>query len=346
MYAFLGDVHLGTKLKIGDYMDSLELFLQKIRDNKEPCKAIFSVGDLFDHRLTIEEARFASLFLLRLVCNFCGKGDRQHVPVYFIHGTYSHDYEQYEIFMPLLRELGGTFVFYTAETCIKTLVTGEKVLLLPQIYGDFDYTPYLSQEYDIIIGHGPISSARKSPCRTGGQEILHSAEALGKISKICVFGHYHGYTDFGNNVFYCGPWLRWQYNEDEPRCFFFCNDKFEVVSEPNPIAMEFKTVSIDTPEQLREALATDIQTPHRFVIKPNVEELEEYHAIMTINKKNKNLSFQMQQIEQPEIVAPETKLPADDTLGPVESLISYIKDKYQIDVKAEIDEYIDKINKE
>ena len=346
MYAFMADTHLGTKLKTDDYYKSLQLFLEHIKQHKEPCHAIFVAGDLFDHRLTTEEARFAGFFLLNLVCNYCGRNGKTHVPVYFIHGTYSHDYEQYMIYLQLLREINNVEVFYTQTPCIMELANGKRVLCLPQIYGDFDYAPYFEHEYDIIIGHGPLSSKTKNPCAVGNQEIMLSAETLGKISKICVFGHYHGYTDFGNNAFYAGPWLRWRYNEDEPRCFFFSNDQFEVETKPNPIAMEFKTITINDPEQLRSVISQDIKTPHRFVIKPNLEELETYHSIMTINKKNTNLTFQIQPVEAEPVVETQETATTDNSLGPIESLISYIKDKYRLDVSNEIQEYSEKIKKE
>ena len=91
MIAFLSDIHLGTKLKKSDYLKSLDFFINKIKEHKEPCHCIFVCGDLFDHRLSIEDFRFASIFLLKLVCNECGRDGRTHVPVHFIHGTYSHD---------------------------------------------------------------------------------------------------------------------------------------------------------------------------------------------------------------------------------------------------------------
>lgn len=351
MLAFIGDIHLGTKLPQVDYLKSLDKFLGLIKQHKEKCHAIFVCGDVFDKRLSIEDTRFAGIFLLNLVCNNCGRDGKTHVPVKFIHGTFSHDYEQYKIFIPMLEKIDNVDIFYTQETCIGELTNGARVLYLPQLYRNFDYTEYFKQKYDVIVGHGPLSSHVKNPCPSANYEIAHSAEQLGDISKICVFGHYHNYTEFGDNVYYVGPWLRWRYGEDEPRRFFFCNDNFEVETHLNPFALEYKTIEIDNPDQLREIISTNITTPHRFMIHTDKEDLETYHAIMNTNKKNTNLKFQVftnevaqhKMDDKPNI---ESKVISSNGMEePIESLIAYISEKYNIDASKEIHEYDEKINK-
>lgn len=352
MIAFLSDIHLGTKLKKSDYLKSLDFFINKIKEHKEPCHCIFVCGDLFDHRLSIEDSRFASIFLLKLVCNECGRDGRTHVPVHFIHGTYSHDNEQYDIFIPMLQKIDNTEVFYTKDTCSGTLHNGMSVLYLPQIYGDFDYVPYFKNKYDIIVGHGPMSSDVKEPCKSAQYEITQPADILGKISNVCVFGHYHGYTEFGNNVFYEGSMLRWMYGEDEEKCFLFCNDDFTVQRIPNPFALEFKTIEVNSPEDLRDIISTEITTPHRFIIHTDKDDLETYHSIMNVNKKNQNLKFQVisneEEITEDEIVKDEEISETNNSSieGPIQSLISYISEKYNVDTSQEIHEYDQKINKE
>jgi hypothetical protein len=338
--AFIGDLHLGVKLPRIDYLKSLDKFLGLIKQHKEECHCIFVCGDLFDHKLTIEEAKFASLFILNLVCNNCGRNGKQHVPVHFIHGTYTHDNEQYEIYMPMLEKLPNTNVFYTKTCCSGTLSNGMKILYVPQEYGDIDYSKAFSNEYDIIVGHGPISSQTKSPCQSTQYEILHSAEQLGSISKICVFGHYHGYTDFGNNVYYTGPWLRWKYGEDEPRVFFFCNDNFEVETFPNEFALEYETIDIYSPEELRIEVSKEINNPHRFIIHCKNNELNEYHAIMNAYKKNQFLKYQiLSEYEETDKQPQIDDMPSNPIVEPVTALIEYVKDKYDVDVTDEVKDY-------
>lgn len=352
MIAFIADIHLGTKLPQVDYLKSLDKFLSIIKDHEEPCHAIIVLGDLFDHRLSIDEAKFAALFITNLVCNNCGRNGHQHVPVKFIHGTYTHDYDQYGIYLPILDKIPNTDIFYTNEVCRGTLNNGMKILYLPQQYGDVDYSEALSSEYDIIVGHGPMSSETKQPCKSTQYEILHSVEQLGSISKICVFGHYHNYTDFGNNVFYAGSMLRWMYGEDEQKVFFLCNDNFEVETIPNEFALEYKTVEIDSPEKLRSELSKEINNPHRFIITPNDNtELTEYNAIMNAYKKNPNLKYRVMQCndnnnDDDNKIVDERIISSNTIVEPIPALLSYIKEKYDADVTEEIKDYENKINRD
>lgn len=348
MYAFIGDLHLGVKLPQIDFLKSLDKFFDLIKKHKEECHCIFVAGDLFDHKLTIEEAKFASVFLVNLVCNNCGRNGKQHVPVHFIHGTYTHDNEQYEIFLPLLEKLPNVNIFYTKSACKGTLTNGVTVLYLPQEYGDIDYSQAFSEKYDIIVGHGPISSMTNEPCKSTQYEILHSVEQLGSISKICVFGHYHGYTDFGNNTFYTGPWLRWQYGEDTPRVFFFCNDEFKVETIPNETAMIFETHDVYSPDELRDAVSKDITNPHRFIIHCKNEDLVEYHAIMNAYKKNQFLKYQIvsERATDEEINKHIEDRTPQAIVEPIPALIEYVKDKYDLDVSEEVKDYESKINRD
>lgn len=347
MYAFVGDIHLGVKLSNEDFLNSLDLFLYHIRTNKEPCHAIFICGDLFDKRLSIEETKFASTFIAKLCCNFCGK-DQTHIPVYFIHGTYSHDLNQYEIYLPLLNKIENVNVFYVKTVDVLTLKNGKRVLCIPHENGNIDYSEFFKDDYDIIVGHGVIASNTKNPCKTDNG-IIHSSEQLGDISKICVFGHYHGYTDFGDNVYYTGPWLRWKYGEDEPRVFFFCDDEYNVFTEPNPNALEFKTITIHNPEELRKHIAGDIKTPHRFIIESNSDDMNVYRAIIMNSQTNTNIKFQLTEI----IDQDDLRLSMDEVINaqtesaqPVPALITYIKDKFGIDASEKISEYESQINKD
>lgn len=348
MIAYIADLHLGVKLNKVDFLSSLDKFLGLIKDYEEDCDCIMVVGDLFDHKLTIEESKFAAMFLVNLVYNNCGRHGMQHVPVHFIHGTYTHDNEQYEIFLPMLEKLPNVEVFYTKDTCVKKLRNGMKVLYLPQLYGDVDYTKAFNDTYDLIVGHGPISSDTTIPCKATQYEILHSAEKLGSISKLCVFGHYHGYTDFGNNVYYAGPWLRWKYGEDEERVFFFSNNDFTIKTFPNDIAMEFDTFPIYSPDELRECLSGEITNPHRFIIHCNSSELNEYHGIMNAYKKNPFVKYQM--ITTNDEVCNENVSVMNESssaiVEPIPALIEYIKDKYSEDTTNEIKEYELTINRD
>jgi len=346
MIFFLADIHLGVKLPQEDFMNSLDQMFTIIRNSKEPCDLIIVAGDLFDHNLNIEESIFAVQFLVKLVLNDCGKGDMKHIPVHFIEGTFSHDRKQMKIFMPLLQNLPCS-VFYTDTWCKVELPNGMKTLYLPQEYGDVDYSDAFNEHYDLIVGHGPISSQNKQVVTSHGTEIMHSVEMLGEYSDLCVFGHYHEYTDFGNGVYYAGSMLRFRYHEDTPKVFFMCNKDLKVTTVKNPFAKEFKTIEIHNPEELRDELSKHIDSPHRFVISTtNDQELETYHAIMNTTKQNQFVKFK---IERTEEVVEEDKLDHiqhSNVVEPIEGLLQFINEKYNVDVTKEVREYEDKIKQE
>lgn len=348
MLAFIGDLHLcAGKLPREDYIKSLNKFLGIIKNHKEKCHGIFVVGDLFDHKLSVEELEFASAMIVNLACNGCGRDHRLHVPVYFIHGTYTHDYDQYNIFLPLLEKIDNVKVYYTDKVCDGVLENGTKVLFLPQEYGNVDYSEWFSKKYDLIVGHGPVSSETKAPCKSTNYEIMHSAEMLGSISKLCVFGHFHGYTDFGNNVFYTGPWLRWKYGEDIDRVFFICNDNFEVETIPNDIALKYETFEVHSPDELRSMVSNDIKNPQRFIIHCKSDELPEYHGIMNAYKKNQYLKYQIisEDEDVDDMALPEEHV-TKPIVEPIPALIEYVKDKYNVDVSEEVKDYESRINKD
>lgn len=352
MYAFLGDVHLGVKLNNEDFAKSLDMFLGLIKSHKEECNGIFVAGDLFDHKLSVKEMKFASYFIANLACNYCGRNGKTHVPVYFVHGTYTHDQEQYTIYLPMLEKMDNVEVFYIENACEFTLFDGRKVLFLPQEYGDVNYDKFFGdgKMYDMIIGHGPIASNTKNPCKSARYEIVHSAELLGEHSKLCVFGHYHGYTDFGNGVYYTGPWLQWKYGEDEENVFFFCDNAFTVETVVNPYAMKFHTVDISDVETLREYLSQDITEPYRFCIESKTCDMETYRGIINSNT-NGLIKFQVNEIvdeDDLQLTVDEcvTYNQSETATQPVPALISYIKDKYGVDTTDQLCQYENMINKE
>lgn len=349
IYAFIGDLHLcAGRLPKMDYLKSLDKFYGIIKNHKEECHAIFVAGDCFDHKLSVEELEFASAFLVNLACNGCGK-DGKHVPIYFVHGTFSHDYGQYEIFLPMLDKINGVKVFYADKASDVTLNNGVHVLFLPQEYRGVDYSEWFNQKYDLIVGHGPVCSENFNPCKSISYEITHSAELLGKISKLCVFGHFHGYTDFGDNVFYTGPWLRWKFGEDIDRVFFICNDNFEVETFPNDIALKYETFEVYSPDELRKMVSQEVDNPRRFIIHCKPSELQEYHAIMNAYKKDQNLKYKIMSIDE-DVDDVDDEMPEEHEgrakVEPIPGLIEYIKDVYKEDVTPEIKDYETKINKD
>lgn len=345
MFGFLTDFHIGTKLSKSAYMKSLDFFIDHMKKSDEPCKMIFVCGDFFDHVLNISDYTFAAAMLLKLCNNGLNHG--KNVPVHFIHGTYSHDNDQLMIFLPLLKKINPG-VEYFKQPDFK-MTNGIKVLYLPQIYNVEPPMAYFENvKYDIIVGHGVISSANNSPCKSKDNDVIYPTELLSSLSNICVFGHYHDYTEFDGNVFYGGAPLRWMYGENVQKGFLYCNDKFEPEFVPNPYAKDFTVVKINSPDELRKYLSSNIENPHRFVISINSEkELAEYKSIIDINKNNTNISFKIslnmkqdKQEENRDIVM------TTHNANPILELKDFIKSRFNKDTSELIDKYVNIINKD
>lgn len=345
MYGFLADIHIGCNIKNEDIIKSLDFYFDIIRKHEETCHQIFVCGDLFDHKLNTEELIFAANIMTKIVCNKCCHNGN-NVPVTFIHGTYSHDQEQYKIFIPLIEEITGVRIRYLEHCGTYHLDNNVKVLAIPQEYGDIDYTRAFNDTYDIIIGHGPISSITKTPCPVGSSEICLSADQLGDISKVCVFGHYHQYVNFGKNVFYAGTNLRWKFGEPDEKVFLICDDNYNVTKIKNPYAMEFNKIEITSIDQLRNEISKEIKSPIRFIVHCKENELEEYHSIFNLYKKNKMISCKfMSEKDMDKQIKIMDNTPVTN-IEPIPALLSYIKDKYDVDVREIIEHYVQKINKE
>lgn len=354
MIIFLADVHIGVKLSYDDFHKALLINFDQakkeamIRD--EEIDAIFVCGDLFDHALNTDEMVMASGLIMTLALNHCGcHPETPNAPVYIIEGTFSHDRNQMKIFENMLCEIPHADVHYYRTHSSFVLKNGLKVLALPQEYGNVDYTKAFSETYDLIVGHGPISSKNKTVVESHGTEIMHSVEQLSSISKLCVFGHYHEYTDFGNGVYYAGSFLRFRYGEDIPKVFCMCDKNLKLITYPNTIAKEFKTVEINDPEQLRDALShTENHDFNRYIIHLNDEDhLKTYRAIMETTK-SPNVKFKVVDDFIPTEEQPVGDMTNDNSVGvePIVGLIVYISNKYKIDATKEIRDYESKIKKE
>lgn len=348
MYLFLADIHLGVAISEDVFMKSLDFAFDIIDKSDEECHQIFVCGDLFDRKLNTQELGLAARFMLKLLCNGKRK-DNGNIGVTFIHGTYSHDQEQYMIFIPIIERITGVRVRYIDKACTFKLENGKTVLALPQEYGDIDYIPFFRNKYDIIIGHGPMSSINDEPCPSGSSEICMPADVFGDISNICVFGHYHEFINFGKNVFYAGSMLRWKFGEPSQKVILTCDDKWNVTKHINPYAVDFVKVDIFSPDQLRNKISDDITTPHRFIIHCKENELNEYHSIMNIYKKNKMITCKFIS-EKNDKYNENDRLPTDfvpvANIEPVPALISYIKEKYNTDATEIVKGYESKINNE
>lgn len=220
------DLHIGSIKNIPYVYNTItNIFDKEIQLRK--IDAVIFLGDYF-HQLFKCNSEYIRLAInimsyLMLLCR------RKNIKVRMIYGTESHDSDQYGIFS--FFEKCSDFDFKVITTAqAENLFFNCKVLYLPEEYV-YDKNEYygklLKDRYDYIFGHGVIQEGMpmfKSPItKEKGVPVFKSAE-LGRISKVCVFGHQHIYTDMGDNVYYLGSLFRNSFGEDQAKGYGIIED--------------------------------------------------------------------------------------------------------------------------
>lgn len=240
----LSDLHIGSLKNIPYVYNTItNIFDKELLQNR--TDAVIFLGDYF-HQLfkcNSEYTRLAINILsyLMLICK------RKNIKVRMLYGTESHDADQYGLFDYFVKCDDFDFkVIDKAST--ENLFYNCKVLYLPEEYvydKNSYYDSLLSGRYDYIFGHGIIKEGMPmvrdiSVSKDQRTVPVFKAGELARISKICVFGHYHVFTDMGNEVYYLGSLFRDSFGEEAPKGYGIIeNDKFSFVE--NGDAYIYKT---------------------------------------------------------------------------------------------------------
>ena len=244
----LSDLHIGSIKNIAYvYNTIIDIIDKECIYNK--VDAVIFLGDYF-HQLLKCNSEYTILALN--VMNYLMRvAKTKRFKVRMIYGTESHDCEQYCLFSFFEQSPDFDFkVVLTAQS--EELFPGYKVLYLPEehVYDKKTYyEKLLSKNYDYIFGHGMIEEGMpvakfNSSNSTERKVPVFKAGELASISKICVFGHYHIYTNIGNGVYYVGSLFRNAFGEENPKGYGIIEDsKFRFIE--NKDAYIFKTYTYD-----------------------------------------------------------------------------------------------------
>ena len=247
-FLLFADIHIGS---IKDtkyvYQTLVDIIEKEVIFNK--CDAVFILGDYFDRLFKVNE-EFVSVAInvmsyLRRACA------RSKTKIRIIYGTESHEMNQYRLFNYHLTSRSVDIKVFTTCTA-EEIFPNVNILYVPEEYvGDKHefYREYLyeSKKYNFIFGHGVIEEGMPAAV-----SYSHSAKSEEKqvprfkagefsdISDVCVFGHYHCYTDMGNDVYYLGSLFRDSFGEETPKGYGIIEDgKFSFVE--NTKAYTYKT---------------------------------------------------------------------------------------------------------
>lgn len=233
----LADMHVGS-IKDTSYVYSVvtEIIEREVIFNK--CDVVVILGDYF-HRLfkVNEDYVSCAINIMSFLVRACA---RNNTKIRIVYGTESHEMNQYKLF---------NYHFTSSHVDVKVFDTvteeeispGVNILYVPEEYMKDKkkfYKQYLDSDkrYNYIFGHGVIEDGMPAVVSYGEKKSeekqvprFKSGE-LAAAGDLVVFGHYHTYTDIGNNVYYLGSLFRRSFGEEEPKGYGIIEDgKFTFV---------------------------------------------------------------------------------------------------------------------
>ena len=360
-----GDLHIGS-IKDTNYIYSVitEIFDKELRFKK--TDAVIILGDYFHRLLKVNENyTLLAMDIMSYLVTICKKNK---IKVRIIYGTESHDSGQYLLFNEYQKQLDFKVIYTVTE---EELFPGVNVLYIPEEYmysKEEHYKDYLysGKHYDYIFGHGvivegmPMVQFSKQSSEEKHVPYFKSGE-LAKVSKICLFNHYHVHTDLGDGVYYIGSLFRDSFGEEEAKVYAVINGS-KVVFVENREAYLFKTYEFkedDNVYQSKEALVAtikDIKIEHadifsgerygRIRLKFNLphdidDSFKENLRNILINDKNISILLKESNIDLDEIkesIETEYDFILDSSLDITDKIHQYIQKKY--DVGLTMDELI------
>ena len=242
-----GDVHISS-IKDVDYVYNVTTDILEKELLFTKTDAVVIIGDYFHRLLKVNEDYTAlAINIMSFLVRACKKNN---IKIRIVYGTESHDSGQYILFNYHLTDPNLDFKIINTVT-EEELFPGVNVLYLPEEYmmskeNHYKDALYSGKKYDYIFGHGviiegmPMLQFDTKP-KSNEKHVPHfKSGELGSISKLCLFNHYHCYSDIGDGVYYLGSLFRDSFGEETPKGYgIIDNNKFEFIE--NEKAYVYKT---------------------------------------------------------------------------------------------------------
>lgn len=354
-----GDLHIGS-IKDTNYVYSVitEIFDKELQFKK--TDAVIILGDYFHRLLKVNEPyTLLAMNIMSYLVTICKKNK---IKVRIIYGTESHDSGQYILFKDYQKQLDFKVIYTVTE---EELFPGVNVLYIPEEYmysKEEHYKDYLysGKQYDYIFGHGvivegmPMIQFSKQSSEEKHVPYFKSGE-LAKVSKICLFNHYHVHTDLGDGVYYIGSLFRDSFGEEEAKVYAIITGS-NVTFIENEAAYLFKTYEfdqgadlyrskerlLDTIKQIKSEHADIFSGEHygRIRLKFNLphdidDSFKENLRNILINDKNISILLKESNIDLDEIkesIETEYDFILDSSLDITDKIHQYIRKKYDVEL--------------
>ncbi len=280
----LADIHIGS-IKDINYVYNVTTDIIEKELVFQKTDLVVILGDYFDKLFKTNESYTALAINLMAYLVRCCK--RSHIKIRMIYGTESHDMNQYQLFHPYITSDEVDLKIFDTVTEEETF-PGVNILYIPEEYifqkQEF-YKNYLYAEkhYDYIFGHGIIEDGLPTnmvldlavPKSDEKQVPRFKSGEFSSISDITVFGHFHCYTDMGNQIYYLGSLFRDSFGEEIPKGYGIIEDKQFTFIE-NKEAYVFKTYEFEP--------TSDIYKSPNMIVN-TIKKIKEENAEIFSNKK-------------------------------------------------------------
>lgn len=241
------DIHVGSIKDINYFYNTITDIIEKEVILKK-TDAVIILGDYFDRLFKANEEYISlAINIMSYLVRAC---QRSKTKIRIVYGTESHEMNQYKLFNYHLTSSKLDMKLFTTAS-EEELFPKVNVLYLPEEYiqdkhSFYKNNLYSGKKYDYIFGHGVIEDGMPTVISFGTHKNAEKqvprfkSGELSKAGKLTVFGHYHCYTDCGNNVYYLGSLFRNCFGEEAPKGYGIIeDDKFKFIE--NDKAYVYKT---------------------------------------------------------------------------------------------------------
>lgn len=243
----MADIHIGSIKEIPYVYNTITDIIEKEIIFKKTDLVVI-LGDYF-HRLFKVNEEYVSL-AINIISFLVRSCKRSNTKIRIVYGTESHEMNQYKLFNHYITSKSIDIEIIDRVTSEN--INGCDILYVPEEYVDNKmeyYKEYLysGKQYKYIFGHGVIIEGMPAAISYSDNDDNKEKKVprfksgeLSSISDICVFGHYHIFSNICDNVYYLGSLFRDSFGEEEAKGYGIIeDDQFTFVENKN--AYIFKT---------------------------------------------------------------------------------------------------------
>lgn len=305
-----------------------------------PRLDIFAInGDIFDHKVTTtsKAAMYAEMYILEVI-KICKEKDATLV---IIHGTYTHDASQLNLFMQYLNDSVDIRIVNDIRF---EIIKGARCLCMPELCGideSFYQEILCSEEYDLCFMHGTIKGASYA----NENAKLFQIEDFNLCKGPILSGHVHTSGCFNKYFYYSGSPYRWAFGEEEPKGFLMAlvnlDTGYHYIEFQEMKCQTYITIQLDT--ILESDPAEMINHINEIKESRNIDYIRVQFSnkilgsseaiINNYYRENKNVKIVYAE-EEPIILAKDNEqilqnqfsYLTDDQLSPEEKFVNYVND--------------------